>query len=233
MANQVVGSMSEWSGVLKDLFRQIDEESITLPNLQAFLERRNPFDVSDIDWQKTYAALGMEAEYAEAISLLGVKEDPNFWVVPVVKGVTCNKVVAGLRKLKVGVCAQVDDIDKGVTTNDRDPNRDGSYVIGFRRTVEADKENKNLSDYALAKQNHKGITLQERLLLGLGYFLTTGQHLDVKNVTLCSGSRNQIGFVPRLCWVFDARQVYINWRHPGDCRAFLCSRSAVSFPAQS
>ena len=45
MAKQVVGSMSDWSGVLKDFFRQIDNGSHTLETLRAFNEHRNPFEI--------------------------------------------------------------------------------------------------------------------------------------------------------------------------------------------
>ena len=40
---EVVGSMSEWSGVLKDFFRQIADGSKTLRQVQLFLENKNPF----------------------------------------------------------------------------------------------------------------------------------------------------------------------------------------------
>lgn len=45
MRREVVGSMSEWSGALKDLFRQIDDGSISLQEIRAFLEHRDPFVV--------------------------------------------------------------------------------------------------------------------------------------------------------------------------------------------
>ena len=43
MGNPVVGSMSEWAGVLKDFFRQIEDGSKTLEQVIAFNENRNPF----------------------------------------------------------------------------------------------------------------------------------------------------------------------------------------------
>lgn len=39
---QVVGSMSKWSGALKDFFR-LGDGSIALPMVKDFVERRNPF----------------------------------------------------------------------------------------------------------------------------------------------------------------------------------------------
>ena len=40
---KVVGSMSDWSGLLKDFFRQIDDGSFTREMLKAVNEHRNPF----------------------------------------------------------------------------------------------------------------------------------------------------------------------------------------------
>lgn len=183
---------------------------------------------SAINWQKTYEALGMETEYAEFVKTHEVKEDSSLWTVPVLKSVICNRIVAALRKQGVDVYTYVDDIDKDVPTNDRDPNRDGSYVVSFVRTVEADEANKNFSANELAKRGHKGITLLERLLLELGYFLTTNKHLDEKNWTLCSGSRHVYGFVPHVHWDSDDRKVYVNWYLPVSSSGGLRSRSVVS-----
>lgn len=226
MAKQVVGSWSDWSGKLKDLLRQIDDGSIALPQMQAFLEHRNPFvsELPDINWQKVYETLGMASEYVEFVQPF--EEDPNLWRVPVIKGVTSNKVVLALRGLGVDVYTYVDDLDNGVPFNQRNPNN-GSYTISFKRTIEADKENKNLSANQLKQQNHNGNTLLERLLLELGYFLATNRHLDVKNITLCSGSRDSDGNIPRVDWDSKYRGVYVDWYDSDDADSDLRSRSAV------
>ncbi len=224
MKNEVVGSMSDWSGVLKDLFRQIGDGSITLPQLQAVLERKV---LSDIDWSRVYTELGMSAEYAEFAKTLSVQAGSNLWREPVIKGATCNKAVAALRKLGVNVYVYTEDLDGNVPTNDRDPSK-GSYTIGFARAVEADEANKGLSAKALAKAGHKGITLLERLLLELGYFLATNQHLDVKNITLCAGSRDSDGGFPFVDWGSVSRKVYVRWCSPGHCSDCIRSRSVVS-----
>lgn len=231
MAKPNVGSASEFTGVLKDLFRQIDDGSISLFNLRAFLEHQNPFDyLVDINWQKVYQTLGMLDEYENFTKTRSAEEDPNLWEMPVVKGITCNKVVAAMRKLDVKFYLYADNLDKAVTKNDRDPSN-GSYIIGFRRMIEADEENKNLSANELTKRNHKGITLLERLLLELGYFLATGKHLDESNVTLCTGSRYSDDYVPRVSWHSDYRTVYVGWYDPDGSDGLLRSRSAVSLPA--
>lgn len=224
----IVGCMSDWSGVLKDLFRQIDDGSLTLYQMQAVVEHRDPFGSSpDINWRKVYETLGMEAEYADFAEAHSAAVNPSFWTVPVLKGVTCDEVVAALRKSGVAVSLYCEDLGKGVIHNDRSPDS-GSYMVAFCRNVEADEENKNESANDLASTGHKGITLLERLLLELGYFLITGRHLDEQNTTLCTGSRYSEGGVPSVCWSLDDRRVCVNWYNSGNAFSDLRSRSAVS-----
>lgn len=207
---------------LSDLFRQIGEGSINGIHMQAFLDRRNPFslDAVKIDWEKVYTAL--EVSY-------GVFDcDPNYWTVPVLKGVTSNKVIATLRKLGVEVWLYTDDLDVGVPTNDRDPARDGNYQVKFLKTIEADPELKSKSANVLAKEDVKGITLLERLLLELGYFLATGNHLDIENVTLCSGSRYSVGSVPYVGWDTGNRRLGVGWDRASSSDPDLRARAVVS-----
>jgi hypothetical protein len=177
-------------------------------------------------WAEAYKLLGMEAEFNE-FTKVGLPESEGLWTVPVLQGVTCNKVVEVLRKLGVQVYLYAEDLDKEVTVNDRDPSN-GSYTVSFRCNVEADEEFKNLSANQLKEQNHKGITLLERLLLELAYFMATGKHLDVQNVTLCSGSRYRNGRVPSVRFFSGSRGVDVRWYDPGYHDGHLRSRSVVS-----
>lgn len=214
-----------------DLQQFIDEPE-KMARLVDYAKTGAPFYqvvLPDIPWTETYKALGLEAEYADA-KLLLPPQSPDIWWVPMVQGVTSNKIVAGHKKLGVKFYLYADDLDAAVPTHDRDPNR-GSYVVGFRRTVEADEENKNLSANQLKKQNHKGITLPERLLLGVGFYVATSQHLDVENITLCAGSRSQAGGVPFVDCSPGHRSVYVSRYFPFYSCAYLRSRSAVSLPA--
>lgn len=144
-----------------------------------------------------------------------------------------NRLIIVIKRLFLnqvyGVCAKHficecygDDLDASVTENDRDPNRDGTYAIWVKDTVEADENLKDLSTDALKEKEIKGVTLLERMLYELKYFRETGEHLDISrlertlnalecfkatgkhldidNVTLCSGSRLSGGGVPRAYW---------------------------------
>ncbi|MFA6405007.1 MAG: hypothetical protein WCW03_03345 [Candidatus Paceibacterota bacterium] len=95
--------------------------------------------------------------------------------------------------------------------DERHPTKNGVYAVWFRDRVEADEELKNLSADDLISKEIKGITLLERELFELVYFMETGDHLDKQNWTLCSGSRNFDGDVPgayrndgrfKVCWFY-------------------------------
>ena len=68
---KVVGSMSDWSGMLKDLFRQIDDGSIELNHLRALLEHQDPFKRKDVSsqvmrWQGFYKRFfGIDVDYID------------------------------------------------------------------------------------------------------------------------------------------------------------------------
>jgi hypothetical protein len=74
--------------------------------------------------------------------------------------------------------------------------------------------------------NHTGITLMEHLVLELKHFEETGNHLDVDRITLCSGSRNSDGDVPRVDWFGD--RLRVSWYGASGSSDSLRSRSVVS-----
>ncbi|MDD2758039.1 MAG: hypothetical protein PHD72_01535 [Patescibacteria group bacterium] len=137
-----------------------------------------------------------------------------------------NTAMVAARKLFKGkVWQYYDDLDKDVTVNDRDL-KNGSYAIRIRARVEADEENKGLSANQIAERKLVTMTLLERIVLELFYFWKTGKHLDIQNVTLCSGSRSSDGRVPR-CDLFGAGHFFVDDCRPGCARVYLRARVAV------
>ena len=98
----------------------------------------------------------------------------------------------------------------------------------FKANIEADDEHKDKSADGLEKEGIVGITLRERLLLELNYYSFTGKHLDIDNITLCAGSRDSDGSVPRVDWRGDKLQV--GWYFSGLADDSLRVREAVSNP---
>ena len=105
---------------------------------------------------------------------------------------------------------------------------DGPYVVWVRDLVEADEEMKNKSADDIEKAGTNTLTLKERMVLELAYFDETRNHLDVENVTLCSGSRNSDGNVPNCNW--NDGKFYVNWYNADNRNSNLRSRVAVSLP---
>lgn len=193
------------------------------------LSRKERPEVIEINWKIIYEILDMRAEYKFAIACLKTTKNISAWTIPVIKGLTCKKIIVCLKKLGVDIKKYINDPDTEVNYNDRNPNKDGSYNISFRRTVEADEENRNLSVDDLNKRGAKGITLLERLLLELGYFISTGQHLDMESVTLCAGSHHKSGDIPRVCFRSGSLRIYVCWCGSRDQCDHLRPRSAMLY----
>lgn len=121
------------------------------------------------------------------------------------------------------------DLDSGVPSDkdERHP-KNGIYAVWFRDCVEADEDLKSLSADMIAAREPKlkTIILLERGLLELVYFMETGRHLDIHNITLCSGSRDSCGFVPNAHWHDGKFKVRLDYRDLRSPR--LRSREAVS-----
>ncbi|MFC1700690.1 hypothetical protein ACFLZ0_00885 [Patescibacteria group bacterium] len=106
----------------------------------------------------------------------------------------------------------------------------GIYVGLFRARQEADEELKNLSANELGKKGVIGNTLKQRLIMELDYFLRigrTGGHLDINNITLCSGSRDSDGNFPDVSWC--GGKMWVDRCHPELSNDGLRSRQQFSF----
>jgi hypothetical protein len=127
--------------------------------------------------------------------------------------VTLNQVLLEL-KSRFGVSSDIASQNE-LAPGDRGNVRHSQYVIWIRQRVEADVEMANVSANELSDNGIKGITLLERLLFELKYYLETGKHLDVEgNVTLCAGSRGLKGCVPEVYWTSADGRLYIEWCTP-------------------
>jgi hypothetical protein len=103
----------------------------------------------------------------------------------------------------------------------------GPYVVWMRDCREAGECNRDKRSSDFEQKNC--VTLQERLLFEIVYFLETGKHLDVESVTLCGGSRYSDGNVPGVYWFSGTQTVDVYWYDVGDHDPRCAVRSAVSF----
>ena len=223
---QLVGDMSEWSGMLMDLLRQIGDGSKTRQMFQAFLENRNPFAITNIreEWQEFYRKyFRITVDFSDVI----IPEDPGGFprVIFIPEGLTFATVIKALRE-KFKVSLYTEDLDKDVTENIRTP--DKSYAIRVHGRQEADEEWKDTSASQLKEQNVNCVTLMERLVDELKWFDETGEHMDIDNWTLCAGSRYSGGRVPGVGWRSGSRGLRVGWCALGRAGGDLRARQAVS-----
>lgn len=221
-------------GMMADLFHKLQNGVVTPEQLEHFLKKENPFEtiqehLSDAasqlcDWKVFYH------------EIFGVELDTSFRLPPIRPGFNRLIIIAqGLTAQKIyDKCAEHfpcwkdtnRSLDEAVPNHDRTTQT--AYAIWVRDGVEADQEWKNHSANALKERGVHGITLTERLLYELKYFRETGKHLDLKNITLCAGSRDSDGRVPYVRWTFFGRKLYVHWCDPGFAHARLRAREVVS-----
>lgn len=178
------------------------------------------------------------------VNLTGVKLPPKTkgfsWLVFIAKELGSQPIdtaIIACHKLFTVVGAYPDSqADQTSSINDRDP-RNGSYAIRVGNRIEADKELKGLSDNDIVKRKLVTMTWLERLILELFHFWKTKKHLDIKNWTLCSGSRTDLqnGCIPTVGWdsnIFPSGVFLCGWCSP-DCQQVgrkgdLRARSVIS-----
>lgn len=213
-------------GPLIEIMRQVKTGEITPEQLQSLVEHRNPFE--PMDYGKTLADLvrfykevfGIEADFTTALQI-PEKHDGFNWLIIMFQGLTANKLYDKCKE-RFGAWRYTENLDtiKSVRTTEK------TYAIWLRDRVEADEENKNKSANDCEKEHINGITLPERLLQELWYHWKTGKHLDIQNITLCSGSRYPHGFVPFVDW--NDVKLLVYRCGPDSSGVFLRSRVAVS-----
>ncbi len=176
-------------------------------------------------WEEFYLKyFGLTVDFSE-VFIPKKPTDGLYQAIFVAEGLALNATIVAMRKLfKVWVYNE--DLDANVTTNTRTSVK--SYVVWVRVGDEPDAEYLGKSTRDADMGGEIGVTLLERLLLGLKHFTETGKHLDIKGVTFCTGSRGADGDVPDVYWSADDGWVDVRWCRVDDALAGCGLRQAVS-----
>lgn len=184
-------------------------------------------DNSIESWQKFYLKyFGLVVDFSQ------VKIPTNLAdflrIIFIAEGLRLSDVLKAMTKagIKWWTYAVNDDLDKIITENVRNPTT--AYAIRIRERVEADEELKDLSANQLKERGVNCMTLLERAVYGLKYFSETGQHLDIVNYTLCAGSRDSDGHVPRVSFYPHSDDVRVSRWRPDRSGGYLRVRQVVS-----
>lgn len=187
-----IGNKGELAGKIKAIFKQ--ESELVVSDISVLLS----------DWQNFYSELGIEADFS---NLKIPEKQPGFdRLIIVAKGMTPQLLYDKCKELFP--CWKWTDENLNKIVESERTAKNSAYAIWVRNRVEADEELKNLSADDLKNKNIPGITLEERLIYELKYFKETKNHLDVKNITLCAGSRCSDGRVPHVDWFFGRLELY-------------------------
>lgn len=223
---ELIGAIAE--GIPADMdfevaARWIGRKKILAENIKCMLSIGNPDAGAIIIWQNFYKSL-FNQKYD--FSSVTIPECPGAgWRLLFVVDLSLEQLYVKCRELFLCWRWADDNFDKIVVKNERDA-RKGPYAIWVRDRVEADEELKNLSTNDIKSKNLTTETLAERFIHELKFFNETGQHLDIDNVTLCSGSRLDDGFIPFVRWLDSKLLVF--WCRLDFARGHLRSRQAVS-----
>ena len=192
--------------------------------LQAIVSERRNSVLTPIlaTWATFYRDyLGMEADLSSVVIPPHRPGYDRLIVIP--QGLTMNAVITTMKK-HFSVYLYTNDLDRDVPTNERD-SKSGSYAVRVRDWVEADEENKNLSANQVKQLGLTTLTLLERLVYEFKYYSETKSHLDLSNVSLCSGSRSSGGGVPGVFW--DDGRLGVGWCRTGRSDGRIRARAAV------
>ena len=182
-----------------------------VPDPQLFLEEMKMF------YGEVYDVMALPE-----VCLPGVREGFS-WGLIMLPGLTMEADLAAMAKQFPVWRWTNNDLDKFVGSV-REAAK-GPYSVWFRDRVEADVENALKSYDDLKREGVNGITLPERIRLERWFYWRTGQHLDVRNWTLCSDSRYLGGGVPGAYGHDGGFRV--SWYVPRDALLVLRPRAVV------
>lgn len=164
------------------------------------------------EWRQFYAEVFGDTNSNSINPSLPSPEYGFGWIVVIRKGLTLNKVAQVLEEtlskyngLKY-FCRYGEDLESAVLKHDRVA--DNTYAIRVRDRADADEELLGKGVNWLRENNTKGMTLLERLILGLFYLWKLDPLADIKegildrhHDTFCGGSRDIVGGVPVVDWL--------------------------------
>lgn len=187
------------------------------------------FNVTDLfveekeQWRKFYQKhFSLDLNFADLI----IPEKPaegNWRLLIIAQGLTMNQAYDAMSKA-FKCWRYKDDLDKAIPTNARTTKT--AYAIWVRDGVEPDEKYLGKSTNQADPTMTIGVTVLERMIHELSYFDETGNHLDIKGVTFCTGSRYSDGGVPSMFWF--GSKVQVGWYSLGCSYSDCGLREAVS-----
>lgn len=210
----LIGFITEAATVI--LFRMSEEELQHHMLQKAYIRKqlRAMFKIADTfveekeQWRKFYQKhFSLELNFADIV--IPKRPSVDTWrLLIIAQGLTLSQVYKSM-SAAFKCWKYADDLDKVVIKNARDTKH--AYAIWVHDRVEPDVQYLGHSTKKIDPDMTIGVTLLERMIHEIVYFDETGEHLDIKGVTFCSGSRGSNGGVPGADWRADAQEVRVCW----------------------
>lgn len=156
-------------------------------------EVKDPFALVRTWWEKFYLdRFEVVTDFSEVL-IPPMPSEGEWRLIFILKGLTMNKTLAVMRTL-FEAWVYSEDLDGTVTVNTRTSAQ--TYAIWVRIGEEPDQKYMGKSTRDADMLGKIGMTLLERMIREVAYFLETRSHLDIKGITFCTGSRDSSGHVP-------------------------------------
>ena len=180
-----------------------------------------------LDWQNFYERV-FNLNIDLGANVIPARPEQGKWRLLFIANISLEDLYAKCNKLFNCWRWTESNFDQIVTQNERAVRFNSGYAIWVKDEVEADEDLKNLSANDIKGKGIATETLAERLIHELKFFDETGKHLDIDNVTLCSGSRYGDGDVPSVYWDSYDGRMSVRRYSPGNAYGLLRSRQVVS-----
>jgi len=234
MKKQMVGNVpGNVLDMLADLSLKIQNGTMTPKQLEMFLKGQNPFENLDYsiilnDWEKFFYKIhGLKVDFA-GVRIPEADDNAFPWFSCSPENFSTERAFSGGKKLYNKWKWTDESLDDVLDLSfGRDSQKD-PYIVRFHANWEADKALKNLSADIIAEKKINTATLKERILLGDFLYWKYKRHLDVKNITLCAGSRGSDRLVPYVCWAPGYLEVRVDWYYSSSAYSVLRARKVVS-----
>lgn len=241
MKKQMVGNVpGNVLGMLADLNLKLRHGTRTPEQLDKFLKGKNPFEGLDYsfilnEWEKYFYKIHQLKADFSGVTIPKADDDIFPWFTCIPENFSTERACSGRKQLYFKWKWTDKALDDVLDLSFGRDSRKDPYIVRFRANWEADELLKNLSADTIAEKQINASTLKERLLLGDFLYWKHKKHLDVENITLCSGSRYSDSFmrysdsfVPCVYWSSPASRLDVRGCSSGCARSHLRAREVAS-----
>lgn len=186
---------------LSSLLIKLKQKKISLEELEALVKKECYFQSADelreinLEWLQFYrevfgSYLNIDGHHFSAAAGQLPQYRPGFgWLMFIPGGLTLDLAIEACRdEFPVEFSLAYVQCKWAHCRSGASFNSHGSYYLGVRNRIEADKNLLGLSAGRIWEQEISSINLIEMLILHLKHFLDTKQHLNIKTRTICAGS---------------------------------------------